>query len=111
MIGGRDAEIANRIGNILLDILPVGADKITAKSEVAEDWAETVVRYEDAAGNVGRFSLKTAPKQAIGNINEAVMELREAIAQGGGAAWNRSTFTANRNGEFNVEFSYEENEA
>jgi hypothetical protein len=108
MIGERDAEIANRIGSVLLDIIPDDADKITASSQVAEDWAETKIRFEDSSGNVGHFSLKNAPKKAIGDINEAVMELREAMAEGGGAAWNRSVFTAHRDGQFNVEFSYEE---
>jgi len=110
MVGGRDAEIANRIGNVLLDILPDGSVKITASSWVGADWAKTKIRFEGATGKVGHFALKDAPKQAIGDINEAVMELQEAMAEGGGAAWNHSTFTAHHDGEFNVEFSYEEND-
>ena len=110
MIGERDAEIANRIGNVLLEILPDGSAKIIASSWVGDDWAKTKIRFEDAAGNVGHFALKDAPKRAIGDINEAVMELREAMAEGDGSAWNRSPFTAHRDGQFNVEFSYEEDE-
>jgi hypothetical protein len=69
------------------------------------------IRFEDSAGNVSHFTFENAPRGAIGDINEAVMELREEMAQGGGTEWNRSTFTTHRNGDFNVEFSYEEDGA
>jgi hypothetical protein len=107
MLDGKDAEITNRIGNILLDILPADFDKIVARSEVGDDWAETKLRFEDASGNVGHFSLRDAPRTAIGDINEGIMELREAFSTGGGEAWNRATFTARRDGKFDVEFAYE----
>src|SRR5215207_5625886 len=108
MFEGRDEELANTIGNVLLEIMPVGANKITATSEVLEDWAKTGIEFEDASGVKGHFSFDDLPKAAIREVNRALVELRTVMAQGGGAAWNRSVFTANRDATFNVEFSYEE---
>jgi len=75
---GRDAAINDRIGRILLDILPAGAEKITAKAIVAEDWAEVAFEYADEAGNVGSFDFANTPSRAAGDISEALMGLRKA---------------------------------
>ena len=108
MYGGQDVEINNRIGRILLNILPAGAESITANATVGEDWAEVAFEYADDAGNVGSFDFDNTPSRAAGDISEALIELRKLMAQPDAEPWNRAAFTAHRDGQFRVEFSYEE---
>jgi len=108
MYSGHNVEINNRIGRILLDVLPAGADSITANATVGEDWAEVGLEYADDAGNLGSFDFDSTPSRAAGNISEALMELRKLIATPDAEPWNHAAFTAHRDGQFRAEFSYEE---
>jgi len=108
MIGERHAEITNRIGNMLLDILPEHAEQISIRSTVGDDWSKSEVDFKDEAGTEGEFEFEDAPKRAIGDLHRALMDLRQEYTEGGGEAWNRVVFTAHRDGKFDVEFSYED---
>jgi hypothetical protein len=77
---------------------------------VGDDCAKTDVQFKDDAGTEGYFEFENAPRRAIGDINRALVELRREYAEGGGEAWNRATFTAHRDGKFNVEFAYEDDQ-
>jgi len=106
--GGRDAAVNDRIGRILLDVLPAGAERITARAIVGADWAEVAFEYADEAGSVGSFDFDNTPSRAAGDISEALMDLRKLMAQPDAEPWNRGAFTAHGDGRFRVEFSYEE---
>jgi len=108
MYGGNDVGINNRIGRVLLDIMPAMAVSITAKAEVLDDWAKVRFEFKDDAGTVGKFSFKDHPGRAAGDIGEALVELRGLMARGGDKPWSRVEFTAHRDSRFNVEFAYDE---
>jgi Protein of unknown function, DUF600 len=105
---GRDVAINNRIGGALLSILPDNAESITAKAIIEDDWSEVGFEYTDAAGNAGHFTHDANPDQVADEIADALDELRTLMTGHGEAAWNRSDFTAHRNGEFDVTFAYED---
>lgn len=108
MYGGRDVEINNRIGRILLNIIPPGAERITASAVVGDDWAEVSFEFADDAGVVGSFDFDTMPSQAAGQVSDALIDLRQLMAGSDADRWNRVSFTAHRNGAFRADFSYED---
>jgi hypothetical protein len=110
MYGGKDVEVANRIGHRLLAVLPQGADRITAKAEAGDDWAEVGFEYCDAAGNIGHFTFESNPDDAADEICVALMELHEVMTASGTGDWNRAEFTTNRDGQFTFRFSYDKPE-
>lgn len=64
MYGGRDAEINDRVGRTLLDVLPPYAAQVTANAIVGEDRAEVGFAHPDAAGNPGSFDFDNTPSRA-----------------------------------------------
>jgi hypothetical protein len=40
-------------------MLPAGAEQITAKAIVGDDWAEVSFEYADDVGNIGSFTMPT----------------------------------------------------
>jgi hypothetical protein len=108
MYGAKDVELTNRIGQQLLDVMPPEADSITAKARAGNDWARVSFEFRNAAGDVGHFSFEDNPDDAADEIGEALMELHAVMAANGRDDWNRAEFTTNRDGEFNISFSYED---
>lgn len=106
MFDERQGEIAEYIGRILLDIIPDDAVKITAKADVDEDYAGTGVEFESSSGAVGHFSMDTLPRDAVGDISDAFIDLRDVMLADGHDPWYGITFTVDRDGHFDVNFSY-----
>lgn len=105
--GGQDTEINNRIGNILLEIMPDGTEDITATATVGEDWAEVGIKFTDPQGQESTFDFDDVPDIAIADISEELVKLREVMGKVDAEPWNGATFKVTRDGGFRVEFSYE----
>lgn len=106
MFDGREGEIANRITRVLLDILPEGAESITAHSEALADWASTRLQFEKATGTASHFSFEEHPDDAVDELNRALIDLRRIMLEDGQEEWYGATFTAYRGGRFTLDFSY-----
>ncbi len=107
MYDGQDTEINNRIGNILLEIMPNEAESITATATVAEDWAEVGIKFTDSQGQESTFDFDNVPDIAIADISEELVKLRAVMGKVDAEPWNGATFRVGRDGSFRVEFSYE----
>jgi hypothetical protein len=107
MYQGRDAAISNKIGRILLGVMPPSARSITAEAKVGDDWSEVGFEFENLDGSSGTFSFDDHPEDAAGDIGDELVDLRKIMAEGGAEAWNRAYFTVDRDEKFEVKFSYE----
>jgi len=106
--GGREVELFNVIGQQLRAIIPPSAATITANGEAGDDWADVGFEFRDEAGAVGHFSFEDNPGDTSDEISEALMELHEVMASNGRDKWNRFAFTVDREGQFDVSFSYQD---
>ena len=105
---GRDVEINSRIGRALLGILPENAESITAKAIIQSDWSEVGFTYSDRAGDAQHFTHEANLDDIADEIADALDAPRMLMTEQDGAAWNRSDITVRRNGEFDANFSYED---
>jgi hypothetical protein len=106
VVDDRTSEITTRIGNILLDILPDHASSITLHGEALSDWAEAQVEFETANGTE-YFDFDNEPADAVGDLGFALIDLHKAMAESGQEPFYGATVTVHRDGQFNVDFSYE----
>lgn len=106
MFEDRDVQINNVIGGALLSILPSSAQSITARATVEDDWSEIGFEFKEATGRTGYFTHDTNPDEVADQIAAALDELRLLMTEQGKERWNRSDFTAYRDGTFEVRFHY-----
>ena len=106
MQASRETELLNSIGLTLSQILPAGAQSITADGEGDDDWADVGFRFTDASGAPGHFSLEDNPADASDGIAEALMELHALMAKSGQGEWSRFSITVDQDGGLDVTFSY-----
>lgn len=104
----REVELINAIGKQLRTIIPPSARTITANGEAGSDWADVGFEFQGETGDVGHFAFEDNPGEASDEISEALMELHEVMASNGKDDWNRFQFTVDRDGKFEVSFSYED---
>jgi len=102
-------EIYEKIGNILISIAPDEAVEVIMKGEVeAEDVGELCYEYVDKLGNRCLFD---SPAKTDYDIFLLLLKLRGEFKSIHEDEWNSCTFTLNKSGKFNMEFSYDESDS
>ncbi|MGV9214978.1 immunity protein YezG family protein [Micromonospora sp. RB23] len=107
MLTSRDAEFTNRIGGALLSALPDRARSITARCKADADYASVQLTFINDDGSAGHFTFDDEPVDASSEVNEAVMDWWDATKNEGKAPWYGVTMTVERDGNFDVNFSYD----
>ena len=107
MPDGRDSEIITRIGQILLSILPDNAVTIIANGEADTDYANAALELRGPAGQVFHFSWDDNPDEAVDEITDLLIDLRQVMLAESGDPWYGFTMAVHRDGHFDVNFSYE----
>ena len=107
MYGERHNELVRTIGGLLLEMLPDGAERIVATGDVDEDGAVSSLRYHFPSGESGGFSIDAMPPQQA-ELNRVLIDFREDMLADGSDPWFGYTITVHRNGDFDVDLSYDE---
>ncbi|MEV6347120.1 hypothetical protein [Actinoplanes sp. NPDC051851] len=100
-----DEEIVNEIGDILLDLFPEDADAIIADATVDTNYAGvnvSVVKQSGAIPIPGGPGLS----RTVYNVGKLILKLRELMVEEGEAAFFGFRITIQRDGEFDVELTY-----
>ena len=102
-------DIYQSIGSILNAIAPREAEKITLHAVIeADDVMDFQFSYIDEKGGTGSFSGGGKANYDFFNL---LMRLRNEFRSIHEDEWNSCTFTLNKSGKFNMEFSYDESDS
>ncbi|MEU8331990.1 immunity protein YezG family protein [Micromonospora sp. NPDC048839] len=107
MPDGRDSDIITRIGQILMSILPDKAAAITVDGEADVNYAHAGLELRSPDGKAFHFGGEDNPDEAVDEIAGLIIDLRELTIEDDNEPWYGFSMTAQRDGTFAVDFSYE----
>ncbi|MET8310306.1 immunity protein YezG family protein [Micromonospora sp. NPDC005173] len=107
MPDGSDSDIITRIGQILMSILPDNAATITVNGEADIDYANAALELRGPDGTVFYFGWDDNPDEAVDEIADLLIDLRQVMAEDGSEPWYGFTMAVQSDGTFEVDFSYE----
>jgi hypothetical protein len=108
MFDEREHEVVNSIGGILLNLMPADAVKITAKGDLGEESAGVSIEWETPTGDTKYFPFDNQPFEEIIHLSDAFISLRDLMVAGGHEAWQGIAFSVERDGQFDVDLSYDQ---
>ncbi|WP_196255726.1 immunity protein YezG family protein [Micromonospora sp. WMMC415] len=107
MPDGRDSDIITRIGQILLSVLPDNAETIIVNGETDVDYANASLELRGPDGKAFYFAWDDNPDEAVDEITDLLIDLRQVMIDDGSDPWYGFTMAVQRDGAFEVDFSYE----
>ncbi len=96
------------IGAVLLNLMPANATQITAEGDLGEESAGVSIQWRTTAGKTEHFAFDEQPFEEIIQLSDAFMSLRELMTADEHDSWHRITFTTDRDGQFDVDLSYDQ---
>ena len=91
------------IARALRTICPAGFREARMDAEVEDDWTEKTYRYRDAGGWSQGVPVEASLDFAV---DDALMALREGMAQAGRPKWRSCTFSLGPDGGFAFDVAY-----
>ncbi|GIJ47192.1 hypothetical protein Val02_40780 [Virgisporangium aliadipatigenens] len=102
----RQRALVERIAAILAALMPEDAVRIRADGELAESNAGVAFDWVTDSGAVGAFPFDDQPFEAVIEMSDAFVALRDATVAAGQEEWSGIAFTLERDGRFDVELRY-----